>query len=93
MGIYVNPGNQAFAEIADRDYIDKTGLIGEINRSSRLPALLIELKWNQSSGGAIQQIREKNYMAALKPFEGNIILCGINYDSKTKKHTCSIERA
>ena len=27
MGIYVNPGNQAFAEISDQDYIDKTGLI------------------------------------------------------------------
>ena len=33
MGIYVNPGNSAFAEIADSDYVDKTGLIGIINES------------------------------------------------------------
>lgn len=33
MGTYVNPGNQAFAEIADEDYVDKTGLIGLINKT------------------------------------------------------------
>ena len=31
MGIYVNPGNSAFSEIADDDYVDKTALIGFIN--------------------------------------------------------------
>ncbi|MBQ7486158.1 MAG: AAA family ATPase [Clostridia bacterium] len=33
MGVYVNPGNRAFAEIADKDYVDKTGLIGLINQT------------------------------------------------------------
>ena len=33
MGIYVNPGNRAFAEIADTDYVDKTGLISLINQT------------------------------------------------------------
>ena len=33
MGTYVNPGNQAFAEIADEDYVDKTGLIDLINKT------------------------------------------------------------
>ena len=33
MGIYVNPGNLAFAEIADADYVDKTGLIALINKT------------------------------------------------------------
>ena len=33
MGTYVNPGNQAFAEIADEDYVDKTSLIGLINQT------------------------------------------------------------
>ncbi len=32
MGIYVNLGNRAFAEIADADYVDKTGLAELINR-------------------------------------------------------------
>lgn len=61
--------------------------------SSRLPAVVVELKWNKTVGGAIQQIKEKKYTAALRPFEGNTILCGINYDSKTGKHTCKIEKA
>ena len=33
MGVYVNPGNRAFAEIADKDYVDKTGLISLINQT------------------------------------------------------------
>ena len=61
--------------------------------SSKLPALIVELKFNKTAGVAIEQIKEKGYEAILKPFEGNIILCGINYNSKTKKHTCKIERA
>ena len=60
--------------------------------SSRLPALVIELKWNKTAGGAIKQIKENGYSAALKPFEGNIILCGINYSTKTGTHTCEIEK-
>ncbi|MBR1709327.1 MAG: AAA family ATPase [Clostridia bacterium] len=61
--------------------------------SAKLPALIVELKFNKTAGVAIEQIKEKGYEAILKPFEGNIILCGINYNSKTKKHTCKIERA
>ena len=60
---------------------------------SGLPAMVVELKWNKSSGGAITQIKEKNYAASLKPYQGNLLLVGINYNSKTGKHTCSIERA
>ena len=56
------------------------------------PALVIELKWNKSSGGALEQIRANNYPAVLHPFFGEIILVGINYDEKTKVHSCSIER-
>ena len=60
---------------------------------SRLPAMVIELKWNKTSGGAIEQIRLKKYTASLKPYEGNIILVGINYDESTGNHTCMIEKA
>ena len=42
---------------------------------------------------ALDQIKEKGYEAILRPFEGNIILCGINYNSKTKMHSCKISRA
>ena len=60
---------------------------------SRLPAMVIELKWNKASGGALEQIKEKGYAASLKPYKGNLLLVGINYDDKTGKHTCLIERA
>ena len=60
---------------------------------SRLPAMVVELKWNKTSDGAIAQIKEKNYTASLKPYAGNIILVGINYNEKTGKHTCRIEKA
>ncbi|MBR1708130.1 MAG: AAA family ATPase [Clostridia bacterium] len=60
---------------------------------SRLPAMVVELKWNKTAGGAISQIKEKKYMAKLKPYAGNILLVGINYDEKTGKHTCLIEKA
>lgn len=33
MGVYLNPGNSGFAEILQTDYVDKTGLIGLINRT------------------------------------------------------------
>ena len=62
-------------------------------KGSKLPVLLIELKWNKTAGGAIAQIRENGYTTALKPFSGRILLCGINYDAKTGKYTCRIEKA
>ena len=54
--------------------------------------MVIELKWNKTPGGAISQIREKKYTSALKPFAGNILLVGINYDEKSGKHFCKIEK-
>ena len=59
---------------------------------SRLPAIVIELKWNKTSGGAIAQIKNKIYTAALKPYAGNILLVGINYNEKTGEHMCSMEK-
>jgi len=61
-------------------------------RRSPLPALVIELKWNRSSGGALQQIKERNYPAVLEDYGGETVLVGINYDEKKKEHSCVIER-
>lgn len=55
------------------------------------PAIFVELKWNQSAEGAIAQIQEKNYPEAIKDFSGKILLVGINYDKRTRKHICKIE--
>nr|WP_330422683.1 hypothetical protein [Blautia sp. AM42-2] len=52
---------------------------------------MIELKWDKSAVGAIEQIKEKQYGNALKDYQGNLLLVGINYNKKTKKHECVIE--
>lgn len=62
-------------------------------KKSALPALVIEMKWNQSAKGAISQIKEKNYPDVIQEFGGEILLVGINYNKNAggKKHTCVIE--
>ena len=55
------------------------------------PAVVIELKWDKSASGALDQIREKQYGNALKDYHGSILLVGINYNKTTKKHECMIE--
>lgn len=54
-------------------------------------AMIIELKWNKDAMTAIRQIKEKKYLEALRDYKGKLLLVGINYDKKTKKHTCKIE--
>ena len=63
------------------------------NKTSTKPALLIELKWNKSAEEAVTQIRDKNYAQIVRKFgyEGDTLLVGINYNAKSKKHTCIIE--
>jgi hypothetical protein len=55
------------------------------------PAAVIELKKDKDAQGAIDQIRQKNYVKALEDYKGNLLLVGINYN-KEKKHTCVIEK-
>lgn len=54
------------------------------------PALVVELKWNQSAEGAIAQIKDRRYADWLEGYTGKILLVGICYDEK-KCHTCVIE--
>jgi len=56
------------------------------------PAVIMELKWDKSAKGAISQIKEKQYVDALKEYQGNLLLVGINYEKDTKTHTCVIEK-
>ena len=58
----------------------------------KVPAMIVELKWNRSACAAIKQIRDKNYTGALSKYKGDLILVGINYTKKTGKYTCRIER-
>lgn len=75
------PAGKGFADICmipRRRYADK-------------PAIVIELKWDKNVSGAIKQIKEKHYGDALKDYQGNLLLVGINYNKTTKKHECLIE--
>ena len=76
------PAGKGFADIVflpQTQHIDK-------------PAIIVELKWDKSVQGAIEQIKNKNYVDALKSYTGIIIVVGINYDKTSKKHQCMIEK-
>ena len=62
--------------------------------AGKRPAMVVELKYNQSADTAIKQIKEKRYQGALAGFGDRILLVGVNYDAEgedKKKHTCVIE--
>lgn len=74
------PSGKGFADIVylPRREVDK-------------PALVVELKWNKSVNGAINQIKERQYASWIQGYTGNILLVAINYDER-KGHTCIIEK-
>ena len=75
------PAGKGFADICmipRQEHLDK-------------PAVIIELKWDKNTIGALKQIKEKNYGNALKEYQGKVLLVGINYNKKSKKHECAIE--
>ena len=55
------------------------------------PAIIIELKKDASAKIALEQIKERDYVSRVKEYTDNILLIGINYDSKTKQHSCEIK--
>ena len=56
------------------------------------PALVLELKYDKNADTAIEQIKRKKYPAKVAQHTGKLLLVGINYDKKTKTHSCLIER-
>ena len=70
--------------LADIVYIPVNG--------SNDPALVVELKWNETTEAAISQIKNKHYPSVLQSYHGKIVLVGINYDSDTGEHSCKIEK-
>lgn len=80
-----------FEELASgRGYSDILFLPG---KTESKPALLLELKWDKSADKALSQIKERQYQEIIKKFdyEGKVLLVGLNYSTKTGKHTCKIE--
>jgi hypothetical protein len=60
-------------------------------KTSNRPAILLELKKDKSAQTAIDQIHHKEYHGKVADYDGRVILVGISYDSKTKRHECKIE--
>ena len=56
------------------------------------PTIIVELKWNDLVENAVSQIKNRKYDSVLKEYVGEVLLVGIDYDKKTKKHTCIIEK-
>jgi hypothetical protein len=79
--------------IVHREYASGKGfadlvLIPRKNVSS--PAIVVELKYGSPVDTALSQIRQKNYPAKVAEYADNLLLVGISYDPKTKKHSCVI---
>ena len=55
-----------------------------------MPALVLELKYDQDASTALNQIQAKHYTDSLLDYVGEVVLVGINYDKKTKRHQCVI---
>ena len=79
----------AGAGVADIVYLPK--------RDSPYPALVVELKWDASAKGAIDQIYDRDYPKALDGFDGEVLLVGISYSKDAepghREHACNIEVA
>ena len=74
------PTGKGYADVAFIPYVPN------------IPAIIVELKNNRSAEGAIRQIKERRYDDVLQHYRGNLLFVGINYDLKTKVHTCKIEK-
>ena len=74
------PTGKGVADVAMIPYVPNT------------PALIIELKRNKCEKTALEQIRAKNYGAALEKYSGDLLFVGVNYDEQSKEHKCVIEK-
>ncbi|WP_295218137.1 AAA family ATPase [Ruminococcus sp.] len=75
------PAGKGFADLVFRP-----------RKNNNNPAMIVELKYDSSAEGALEQIKQKKYVDCLKDYSGEILLVGINYDKETKKHVCVIEK-
>jgi len=75
------PSGKGFADIVLLPY-----------RNVDSPAIVLELKYNKKAETAIDQIKRQEYAGVLCHYVGDVIIAGISYDKKSKKHKCVIER-
>ena len=56
------------------------------------PAIVVELKYGSPVDTAISQIQQKNYPAKVAEYADRLLLVGISYDPKSKRHSCVIKK-
>jgi len=61
-------------------------------KKSKKPAIILELKVNDTCEHAIAQIKKKDYLEKAGQYAEEILLVGISYDKTAKKHQCKIEK-
>lgn len=54
------------------------------------PAIVIELKVDQTTNVALKQIDDKHYTQPLDGYHGKLLKVAVNYDRKSKIHQCEI---
>ena len=54
------------------------------------PAIIIELKVDQTTNVALKQIDDKHYTQPLDGYHGKLLKVAVNYDRKSKIHQCEI---
>lgn len=75
-----------------KGYCDYLFLPKRRERSTRLPAIILELKVGETCEAAIEQIKSRDYLQKARDWGcEDALLTGICYDNK-KRHTCKIER-
>jgi len=72
---------------AGKGYAD----VSLIPKRPGIPAIIIELKKEQSAGKALEQIKNKQYFKPFSNYQGDVLFVGVNYDEE-KNYTCKIER-
>ena len=75
------PAGKGFADVAFIPY------------KPNVPAIIVELKKDDTVENAIKQIKDRRYPDALEKYKENILLVAICYDSKNKEYYCRIERS
>ena len=60
--------------------------------TKKVPAFIVELKYDNDTKTGLKQIVEKKYDDKLRLYKDNLLLVAINYDKKNKKHECEIEK-
>lgn len=62
-----------------------------VPKKKEKPAIILELKVDDSAESAVRQIKEKGYMQRVEHCN-TVLFVGINYDKKDKIHQCLIEK-